>query len=318
MDLVASQSKTGLRREDFFDSARSLFGNIRQRFLNQNDREKIVLDYVSLGSCRLSTLAAPPHGVLGRDVAKKSYDADCIKVLVQVSGKSKLYQDGDRVQLGANSAVIYDPTRPYSLINASDVRQIILQAPRDLFMDRALRRLSRPLFLPSACQQQSVTLSSFIQTSASTAPFMGEGVRQSLGQSLTVFTQGILADHFHDQMIEAVQMGSLTLLRQRIKEHITANITDPDLSLEKIAKRMGCSLRYLHRAFEAEGETVRGYLMRKRLETSRDILLDPANRHRTIAELAFKSGFNSSAHFCRAFKQHYQRSPSQMRNQIYS
>lgn len=313
MTLATAHDTSHLQRDAFRDVARRLFGNITQRFLHKSDRDRIQLSYVSLGNCRLSKIAAPAHGVLGKRVVEKSYDEDSIKVLVQMKGKARLRQNFEKFDLSSRTAVIYDPTRDYSLINETDVEQIILQAPRDLFDDRMLNRLSRPLFLPAIGDQQSLTLTSFIRTSARTAVNMGFDVRASLGQSLVVFTQGIVSEAFHEDMVDTVHKGSLTLLRERIKEYVTDNISDSELSIERIAKRMGCTPRYLHKAFEADGETLQRYILKKRLETSRSLLLLPENRNRTISEMAFKCGFNSSAHFSRVFKQRFNKSPNEMR-----
>ena len=39
----------------------------------------------------------------------------------------------------------------------------------------------------------------------------------------------------------------------------------------------------------------------------------PGATHRSVSEIAFAWGFNSSAHFCRLFKSHYGVSPSEFR-----
>lgn len=313
MAIQAEVTGTQYQKEQFQGLTRQLFGNITQRFLRRAGSERINLSTLPLGACQLSQIAAPAHGVLAPNAIQSSYDADSIKVLVQVRGKSRLRHNAERVDLMSNSAVIYDPVHEYSLMNATGVEQIVLQTPRHLFDARMLKRLSRPLFLPSTGAQQSQTLSAFIRTSAQTAKNMSVEMRQSLGQSLTVFTQGIVNEAFRADMAETVQQGSLMLLRERIAVFVGQNLTDPELSIDGIAKRMGCSPRYLHKAFRASDETLQRYILQQRLNLSQSLLLAPENLGKTIAEIAFGSGFNSSAHFCRVFKNRYGMSPNEMR-----
>ena len=75
--------------------------------------------------------------------------ADAVKILMQLSGRSRFEQQSIAVDLGPRSAIIYDPVRRYSLQNLSDVDQLILQVPRSTFGDDTLARLASPLSLPA-------------------------------------------------------------------------------------------------------------------------------------------------------------------------
>jgi len=98
-------------------------------------------------------------------------------------------------------------------------------------------------------------------------------------------------------------------LRERAQAYIGRHIREADLSVEKIATALNCSKRYLHLVFNAGEETVSEYVWRQRLEGCRAELGDPAFRL-TLTEVAYAWGFNSSAHFSRAFKERFGVSPS--------
>ncbi|TGR77322.1 AraC family transcriptional regulator, partial [Mesorhizobium sp. M2D.F.Ca.ET.223.01.1.1] len=83
-----------------------------------------------------------------------------------------------------------------------------------------------------------------------------------------------------------------------------------------ISRYMGCSRRYLHRAFEGEGMTLERFVWDRRLERSKEELLSPARASASISEIAFACGFNSSAHFSRAFKSKYDLAPRQLRERV--
>jgi AraC-like DNA-binding protein len=103
-------------------------------------------------------------------------------------------------------------------------------------------------------------------------------------------------------------------LRERAKAYIGRHIREADLSVDGIAAAVGCSKRYLHLVFNAGEETVSEYVWRQRLEGCRAELSDPTLRL-TLTQIAYAWGFNSSAHFSRAFKGRYGLPPSAHRLQ---
>lgn len=297
----------------FAETCRTLFGNIRQRFFRAAGSPFCDLSYTSLGACRLSKMSASPHGVIGDKVVARSSDEDSIKVLVQIEGQSNFRQGPHNFRLKSRYAVIYDPCRPYFVVNATHVDQVILQIPRAALSDRALKRLANPLILPGGQDQQSATLASFIETSAKTAATMRSEVKASLGVSLTCFAEGLICDSFASSMVETLDSGSLLLLRERVKDYVHRHLADHELSLDLLAHAMGCSVRYLHRAFEGESATLQRYIWQARLDHSRRLLSQDTHRNRSIAEIAFQCGFSSSSHFSRQFRDRFEMTPRDMR-----
>ena len=299
--------------ELFSETSRALFGNIRQRFSPHPGPRFCELSYTSLGDCRLSKITASAHRVLGENAVSRLSDEDSIKVLVQIDGRSNFQQSNMNFRLKPQSAVIYDPTIAYHVVNGTNVDQVILQIPRSSLSDRALKRLSAPLVLPRGPDYQAATLTSFILTSASSANLMSSEVRVALGASLTCFAQGLICDSFGAAEVETLDSASLMLLRERIKSYVHRHLGNHELSLEDVAKAMGCSIRYLHRAFEGGGPTLQRYIWEARLDHSRRLLASHVHRERSIAEIAFKCGFSSSSHFSRQFRERFDASPRDLR-----
>ncbi|MES1163214.1 MAG: AraC family transcriptional regulator [Rhizobacter sp.] len=100
-----------------------------------------------------------------------------------------------------------------------------------------------------------------------------------------------------------------SIMRDRIKQHVDERLGDPDLSIESVATAFNCSKRLLHQAFELEGRTLRDYIWDSRLENARRALAGVAPGRGTISGVAFASGFNSAAHFSRAFRGRFGVSP---------
>jgi AraC-like DNA-binding protein len=84
-----------------------------------------------------------------------------------------------------------------------------------------------------------------------------------------------------------------------------------NLKLEQFAKLSSRSLSTFKRDFQRTFHTTPGkWLLEKRLQHARILLL---NSNKTISEAAYESGFETSSHFSRAFKQMFQISPSNIR-----
>jgi AraC family transcriptional activator of tynA and feaB len=103
------------------------------------------------------------------------------------------------------------------------------------------------------------------------------------------------------------EAGSSGLIakQERIKQVIDRNLHMPDLSVGRLAKQLGFSIRYIQKLFSDGDCTVSKYIRRQRLESCKRQLADPAWLNRGITEIAFNWGFNSSAHFSRVFKEQY-------------
>ncbi|MGH9560892.1 MAG: helix-turn-helix domain-containing protein, partial [Terracidiphilus sp.] len=114
---------------------------------------------------------------------------------------------------------------------------------------------------------------------------------------------------------DSLPVNSRDALRERVKFHISAHLTDPELSIDKLAGLARCSKRYLHMIFRPENLSISDYILRARLERCRADLLDPRLARRSITEIAYAWGFNSSNHFSRCFKREFGVSPRELRTE---
>jgi len=105
-------------------------------------------------------------------------------------------------------------------------------------------------------------------------------------------------------------------LRERIKQHVAANLGDPGLSVDAVAHALNCSRRQLYNAFAEEPDGVAGYILRRRLEACRKTFDDRAQQHRSITDIAFSFGFSNMAHFSRVFRGHLGLPPSDYRRAV--
>ncbi|MFF0152070.1 helix-turn-helix domain-containing protein [Micromonospora sp. NPDC005203] len=103
-------------------------------------------------------------------------------------------------------------------------------------------------------------------------------------------------------------------LRVRVKAFIDEHLGDPDLSPGTVAAAHHVSLRSLHRAFEAEDQTVAEIIRTRRLDRCARDLRDPLHRRWPIHTIAARWGFPSQAHFSRVFTAAFGMSARAFRN----
>jgi AraC-like DNA-binding protein len=109
-------------------------------------------------------------------------------------------------------------------------------------------------------------------------------------------------------------MGSQQrVLRERVKACILSHLREPELDADRIATELNCTKRYLHKVFETERVSIGDYIRQLRLDRCRDEILAPEYQDKSITEIAFSWGFNSSSHFSAAFKERFGTAPSLFR-----
>lgn len=98
-----------------------------------------------------------------------------------------------------------------------------------------------------------------------------------------------------------------------VKRAITyfSNHLDTDIPMKDAAEHVGLSEKYFQRVFkQSTGQTPNAFCMQLRLETAIQKLL---SSNQPISEIAYESGFSSSAYFNYVFKKYYQQTPSEYR-----
>lgn len=98
----------------------------------------------------------------------------------------------------------------------------------------------------------------------------------------------------------------------QIKRFIDANLHSEFLTADAIARQNGVSRSKLYTMFERHGG-VAAYIRTRRLQHAFHMLRDPSRRHRPLYDIALEAGYNNDAAFCRAFKNHFEITPGEVR-----
>ncbi len=95
---------------------------------------------------------------------------------------------------------------------------------------------------------------------------------------------------------------------------IEQQLANPELTVESLAASLSLSSRYLRGLF-SRSEKISHYILRRRLEECANQLTNALLQNTSITSIAFKYGFNSTAHFSRTFRKQYGITPREYRKQ---
>lgn len=101
--------------------------------------------------------------------------------------------------------------------------------------------------------------------------------------------------------------------RLRALRYIRANLSRRDLVPAKVAEACGISLSHLHDVFGCGDVGVEETIFAERLERAHALLTAPASAGVQIASIAYQLGFAHPAHFTRAFRRRFGRTPREIR-----
>jgi AraC-like DNA-binding protein len=99
-----------------------------------------------------------------------------------------------------------------------------------------------------------------------------------------------------------------------VKADIEVRLAQKNLSLTSFARSQGVTVRHLQKLFEADGQTFSEYVLERRLERARQLLLDFAVVQRSISSIAFDLGFGDLSYFNRTFKKRFGATPREVRS----
>ena len=264
-----------------------------------------------LGDLKFSEVVADPQFVerSKRQIAKFA-ESDFL-ISFQLEERGLVRQSGREAMLTPGSFALYDSTQPYSLTFEKPFHQLVVQMPKEV--------LSRHLMNPE--QYTAVPISGKSGLGAVITEFIFSLARElrhvdTAPEEISENLVNMIAIAFSSSVM-LTQVGNHSIIREslkrRIRQYIDNNLCNPELSNVDIAAAQNISVRYLHKLFEGEVETVHALILGKRLERARQLLHDSAYAGHSIERIAYSTGFVSAAHFSRAFKRRYGVCPSDAR-----
>jgi AraC-like DNA-binding protein len=264
------------------------------------------------GAVRVAELTSGRPGGARRTAAHvRRSDLGLCKVDVLASGRGVVVQDGREAPLARGDLTLVDLSRPASW-RMSAMRVVAVVFPRALL----------PLPPGDVAGLTAVRVPGDQGTGALVSSLsrqlvgrlddwsVAEGAR--LGTTVLDLLTVALAARLEREEQVPPDLGRRALLH-RIHAFIEQRLGDPELTPAMIAAAHHVSLRYLYKLFEAQEQSVAGWVRRRRLERCRRDLLDPALAARPVSAIGARWGLVNAAHFSRAFRAAYGLSPAEYR-----
>ncbi len=269
------------------------------------------LTLTQVGQSRLAEARSEPATVRhSRQHVARTRDA-LFMLCLQLDGVSVNRQQGRESVLRNGDFHLLDSSRPYEVSLQGSNRMLVLSVPHPELARRMPNPESVVGIAMSGRSGVSGLLSSLLcnfwqqrRTGDETylSPRFGEAILDLVASAYASITSG------------APESSSIAIARrEQIRSYIETHLHEPTLTPGSVAAAIHLSPRRLHQLFEADGETVGAYILRRRLEECARAMGDASQRSRTVTEIAFLHGFNNASHFGRVFRERYQSTPSDYR-----
>ena len=266
----------------------------------------------SLATLELSRVTATAQRVRRTPSLIAAAAEDYFLVSIQTRGRGAVVQDGRTAVLGPGDFALYDSTRPYELHFDAAFQQYVLMLPGPTLRSQLRRAPELTARVVHGSRGAGHLMIEMIRTLAADVdvlePAAAAAVAQGVGHIVVAGLSSLAPT-------EPAPEPELAARREQIKACARARLRDPGLTVAVIAAALHTSVSTLHRAFAGEPCSIAEWIWAQRLDAIRRELCDPAQRHRTISDIAFSWGFVDASHFSRAFKARFGCTPREVRAQ---
>ncbi len=251
---------------------------------------------VDAAPIRVSLVTATRHTVLRLASHIASNTDDLCFVNLQLEGLGRTTQRRHEQISAPGDMTLADTTEPFAIDNCRNFKLLCFAVPRKLLPERMLNRPQLNLSKTETGRALSRTLSSYAELclSGSRHPNLSALVGTHIIDLISQAPE-ILADATLERIHVPVQLSMML-------DHIDRHSDNPELGAAALAAQFRCSERYVHRLFATTGRSVGEHINEKRIAACARRLLDRNDARKTIAEIAFASGFRDISHFNRLFK----------------
>jgi len=229
-----------------------------------------------------------------------------------LEGRATIQQAEKRYIMNPGDLALMTGGMPYSIEYELTSRRLFVRIPHDVFRQRLANCEEKAIIGHLPNEGLGRVVNDLLKSVAFEAESLNITEQYTLTQSLlelsAALTRAIIKPG------DTKSEPRHTDLLNRIFSYIENHYLDSDLTPEKIARGNGISTRYLHSLFRESGTTVLKWVWERRLKAARSDLLDPAQSRARISEIAYRRGFNDSAHFSRSFRSRFGISPTQLRS----
>ncbi len=264
---------------------------------------------LQLPRLQFAHVRANPHVVERTAGHIAAGETDGVALYFSLQGDAFFYhQDGVHLQQ-PGTLLICDVDQPFLRGFANGLQEYVLVVPRDVFEQTTEGSTpAQPIVLHFADVPGGDV------HAAALARLVKRSLAEPDAESLAATEESaldLLRTMFSDDAANTSAAHRRTALAW-----IERNLRDPTISVSRVAQAVGVSERHLARAFGETGTGVARTILELRLELAKRILGTAGTQ--TVHDVAIYSGFVSSAHFSRVFRERYELTPAEWRSMSHS
>lgn len=243
----------------------------------------------------------------GHDVVRRRLDEDAYLISIQTRGRGIYTQDGRVASISSGGISVLDSRSPFHITFPGDFSTLTIKVPRSSLRVRSASPKSLAgLSLPAGTGltqlvrdyvQRLLTVGA--EADMATREALASNLCELMGLAVNVRSRGDISSSPASVLLDAILL------------HIKGNLADPDLSPPKVADHFGISVRYLHKLFERTDSTFNRHVLELRLQHCYAALTDGKRGSKTVAGVAYASGFNDLSYFGRSFRRRFGAAPSE-------
>jgi AraC-like DNA-binding protein len=236
---------------------------------------------------------------------------DSLCVVLLESGSAHQTQCGDDHELASRTAILCDAGYAGACNFITDAQFWSLRIPRRKITDL----LPRTTRFAGEKLDKDITARRLLFGYLRTA----FNIHLSAGRAMDLYGEHIIdlvalaigADG--ERRAAAEERGARAVRRSAILREIEHRCSDPGMNAITIALLLGITPRYVHLLLEETGKSFTHHVLERRLDKAATLLRDPRCRNRKIAGIAAEAGFTDLSYFNRAFRRHFEATPSDIR-----
>jgi AraC-like DNA-binding protein len=259
-----------------------------------------------LDRVRLADISGNAHVVERTRSMARSAPKESVFATLLLNGDAVFMNEHGCLSASAGDLVVYGTRQPYLFGFSGTMRQYLVDIPRELFAEEALKGdVPGPILFgrASAREGELVLALRTLMTNAAA------GRVERPDEAIVTVLRTLTAERAGYPPEPGTYTTQLTIATDYIERHLH----HPDLTPSRVAAFLGISVRHLSRVFDSAGTTPARHIMNRRLRNAYDELAGPAATNRVIADVAHRWGFSSQAHFARAFRAHFGLTPTEVR-----
>ncbi|MCF5666304.1 helix-turn-helix domain-containing protein [Pseudomonas marginalis] len=256
----------------------------------------------TVGELDICSLSSPLHYWERSEQHLRSGPAEDLWLGFARNGHGQIEQGSRKANLATGNLFLYDATQAFRF-SLGGTENHLIRIPRALLTERLPRIAEYTAMVLDDRRPGVVPLREMLHQAAS-APASLQDERISNRYSSALLDLLVISLELQDLKTSHQEVD----LYGRIMKYIQRHLTEPDLSIEAIAKAHNVSTRTVTRAFARYQKTPVAEIWKERLNASREAI--ERGQVRSVSEAALDFGFSDFSHFSHAFRKAFGVAPN--------